>query len=256
MVRHCVCHVRPATWSPDMALHRHVHLPSRDGDCHRRSARTRAPARAPHAAGARGIERAGATCAHLAPRLRGRKRARPCGVTTGGTWGRPRTSSGQTGELAQHPGVGVAKAAAIAAAFQLALRTSDQPESRVLRSAEDVAGLVWRELACLRRERLVVLVCDAGNRVRRSLVIAEGSIDRSSFPVREILNAVLLHDGRAFAVAHNHPSGNPTPSETDCRATTELAEAAKVVGLRFLDHVIAAGEAWSSVPTQRLQRLR
>jgi DNA repair protein RadC len=80
-------------------------------------------------------------------------------------------------------------------------------------------------------------------------VLTEGSIDRSLLPVRDILNAVLRHDGRAFAVAHNHPSGDPTPSDTDRRATAELAAAAQVVGLRFLDHVIVSGEKWRSVAT-------
>jgi DNA repair protein RadC len=76
---------------------------------------------------------------------------------------------------------------------------------------------------------------------------------RSLLPVRDILNAVLRHDGRAFAVAHNHPSGDPTPSEADRRATAELSAAANVVGLRFLDHVIVAGDEWRSVTTSDLR---
>ncbi|MGX1763406.1 JAB domain-containing protein, partial [Streptomyces lydicus] len=59
---------------------------------------------------------------------------------------------------------------------------------------------------------------------------------------------VLRHDGRAFAVVHNHPSGDAAPSVDDRRATTLLAEAARTVGLRFLDHVVIAGEAWASAP--------
>jgi DNA repair protein RadC len=65
-------------------------------------------------------------------------------------------------------------------------------------------------------------------------------------PVREVLNCVLRHDGRAFAVAHNHPSGNPTPSESDRRATRDLMAAAKVVGLRLLDHLVIADALWTS----------
>ena len=94
----------------------------------------------------------------------------------------------------------------------------------------------------MRRERVMVLVCDAANRLRRTVIVSEGSIDRSLVPVREILNAVLRHDGRAFAIAHNHPSGNPEPSEADRRATAEVRDAASVVGLRFLGHVVVAGD--------------
>jgi DNA repair protein RadC len=157
-------------------------------------------------------------------------------------------------ELAQRPGVGVAKAASIVAAFRLGRLASEQPGTPVLRSAADVVSNISSEMARLRRERVLVLVCNGANRVRRTVVLTDGSIDRSLFSIRDILNAVLRHDGRAFAVAHNHPSGDPTPSEADRRITAELSEAAKVVGLRFLDHVIVAGEEWQSVTTPDSQR--
>ena len=66
-----------------------------------------------------------------------------------------------------------------------------------------------------------------------TVVVAEGSIDRSLFPVWEIRNAVR-HDGMAFAVAHNHPSGDPTPSESDLQAAAQLPKAAETLGLRLL----------------------
>lgn len=76
-------------------------------------------------------------------------------------------------------------------------------------------------------------------------------MDSSPFPVREILALVLRHDGVAFAVAHNHPGGTTEPSNQDICATTELVEAAKAVGLRFLDHVTVAGDSWASVTPSR-----
>jgi DNA repair protein RadC len=66
-------------------------------------------------------------------------------------------------------------------------------------------------------------------------------------PVREILVAVLRHDGQSFAVAHNHPSGDPTPSRDDVAATRRIADAARAAGLRFLDHVIIASARWERV---------
>ena len=124
-------------------------------------------------------------------------------------------------ELSTRPGVGAAKSAALAAAFQLGQRAErDGSQPIVLRSPDDVALVARRELGNGRRERVLVLVCDAGNRSAsvRSIV-SEGSIDRSLVPVREILNAVLRHDGRSFALAHNHPSGDPEPSDADRRVT-------------------------------------
>lgn len=153
-------------------------------------------------------------------------------------------------ELAQRSGIGAAKAASLVAAFQLGRLMNGPARTVALRSAADIASNVSSELAGLRRERVLVLVCDGANRLRRSVALTEGAIDHSLFPVRDILNTVLRHDGRAFAVAHNHPSGDPTPSEADRRATVEIATAAKIVGLRFLDHVILAGEAWRTVAIQ------
>lgn len=159
-----------------------------------------------------------------------------------------RLAAARPEELATRRGVGTAKAAAVVAAFQLAHRIDAQvDEPVVLRSAADVARVAGHELAGVRRERVLVLVCDSANRLRHTVVVSDGSIDRSLVPVREILNAVLRHDGRAFALGHNHPSGDPDPSEADRRATGDVQAAATVAGLRFLGHVVVAGSEWRAV---------
>lgn len=151
-------------------------------------------------------------------------------------------------ELATRRGVGAAKAAALVAAFQLGHRVDAQDDTPVvLRSPADVAGVARRELGGARRERVLVLVGDGANRLRRTIVVSEGSIDRSIVGVREILNAVLRHDGRAFAVAHNHPGGDPEPSDADRRATAAVRAGATAAGLRFLGHVVVAGDQWRAV---------
>lgn len=151
-------------------------------------------------------------------------------------------------ELAACTGIGDAKATALVAAFELGRRVDDDGAAPVrLRRPDHVARVASGALGGLRRERVVVLVADGANRLRRTVTVAEGSIDRAPLVVREVLNAVLRHDGRAFAVAHNHPSGDVEPSEADRRATAELRAAATVVGLRFLGHVVVAGEAWAEV---------
>lgn len=149
-------------------------------------------------------------------------------------------------ELATRSGVGPAKAASLVAAFQLS-RRSIRNDPVQLRTAEDVAKIAQGELACARRERVVVVVCDAANRVQHVVTVSEGALDRSTVPVREILNAVLRHDGRAFAIAHNHPSGVAQPSSADRLATASLKTASTTVGLRFLSHVVIAGDEWREV---------
>lgn len=151
-------------------------------------------------------------------------------------------------ELAMRKGVGPAKAAGLVAAFALGRRVETHgDEPVVLRTGLDVARVARGALAGVRRERVLVLVCDGANRVRRTVVVSEGSIDRSLVPVREILNAVLRHDGRAFAVAHNHPNGDTQPSDSDRSATEEVAAGARAAGLRFLGHVVVAGDQWTAI---------
>lgn len=150
-------------------------------------------------------------------------------------------------ELARWPGMGPAKAASVIAGLSLGHR-SERSEGRVvLRSTDDIARIATEHLAGLRRERVIVLVCNSTNVLLKVVVVADGSLDRSMFPVREILNSVLRNDGRAFAVAHNHPSGDTTPSQEDEDATKSIREASSKVGLRMLGHVIVTESSWSLV---------
>lgn len=152
-------------------------------------------------------------------------------------------ASARPEELATRAGIGVAKATAIVAAFELGRRVDvDHEPVIVLRGPDDVARVASIELTGLRRERVIVLVCDGANRLRHTITVSEGSIDKSLVPVREILNAVIRHDGRAFAIAHNHPTGDAEPSAADRRATADIAAGASVVGLRFLGHIVIAAQ--------------
>jgi DNA repair protein RadC len=169
--------------------------------------------------------------------------------------GLPGLAQARPEELAGRPGIGAAKAAAVVAAFRLARRAADPGDAIRLHGPADVARAAWSLLADARRERVVVLVCDARNRLSHRTVVAEGSIDRSPLPVRDVLNIVLRRDGCAFAIAHNHPSGELQPSAADLRATSAIARAARAVGLRFLDHVVVAGGSWVNArPVRRALR--
>lgn len=143
------------------------------------------------------------------------------------------------------PGVG----RLLAVAFELARRAVLSRPPVVIRGATDVSLIAQRELGSRTRECLLVIACDAANRVLRTEIVSRGSVDRAPVPVREILNAVLRCDGRAFAIAHNHPDGmvQEGPTDADVAATERMASAACVVGLRFLGHVVVSSRAWGSV---------
>ncbi|MFG2997265.1 RadC family protein [Streptomyces sp. NPDC048340] len=147
-------------------------------------------------------------------------------------------------------GVGPAKAARIAAAFQLGRRvTSPETAGRQwVRGSADLAAVVAPFMRGLRHERVVVVACDGAGAVLRTAVLTEGASDRSLIPVRDVLALVLAAGGTTFGVAHNHPTGRADPSEADRLATTRLLAGAGAVGLHFLDHVVVTESAWRRVP--------
>lgn len=149
-------------------------------------------------------------------------------------------------ELARTPGVGPAKAARLAASFAIARRVGEQDDAARLVRPADIARVVGRLIGTSRTEQVAVLVADGGLRLRHAEIVAMGSATACPMPVREILATVLRRDGVAFAVAHNHPSGDPTPSAADRALTDALHNAAWTTGLRFLDRIVVAGDAWRS----------
>lgn len=145
------------------------------------------------------------------------------------------------------PGIGPAAACRIVAATELRRRVAlgDRPEP--VSGTAGVAAAVLPHLQDRQRERLVVAVLDRRLRVRDVICVAEGKVGHASVHVAEIVQAVLIRHGQAFAVAHNHPGGCLDPSEADRRATGQLRAAAAACGLRFLDHLIVAGENWHAI---------
>jgi DNA repair protein RadC len=153
-------------------------------------------------------------------------------------------------ELSAVAGIGAAKASSLVAGFELARRAVTERPRR-LRATTDIAELAAQVLHGCSRERLIVISCDAALRVLGTDRISDGGTDETLYPLREIIVAVLRRDGRSFALAHNHPSGDATPSAEDLSATQATADAAAVTGLGFLDHVIVTETAWEAVPVAR-----
>jgi DNA repair protein RadC len=153
--------------------------------------------------------------------------------------------------LSALPGVGLAKAARITAAFTLARRSTHPAPSARIRRTADIAACAAPLLRGERCERVVAVVCDTANRVMRTTLLTQGSTNRSLISVRDILTLVLKSGGVAFAVAHNHPSGSLEPSDLDRAVTICLQDAAEAVGLRFLDHVVITATAWARVTADR-----
>ena len=152
-------------------------------------------------------------------------------------------------ELSAIAGIGAAKASILVAGFELARRgVASAGLVPRLRATADIAELAQPLLRDRDRERLIVISCDAALRVVGTDKISDGGAGETLFPLREIIVAVLRRDGRSFALAHNHPSGDATPSAEDLCATESAAQAAAMTGLTFLDHVIVTQTQWQAVP--------
>lgn len=156
----------------------------------------------------------------------------------------------EVAELARTPGVGAAKACRLVAAFALADRVGPR-EGELVRTSADIAAVAAPRIGRARAEQVLLLVLDGSHRVCRVLTVASGGATGSALRVRDVLALALRHDAVAIALVHNHPGGDPSPSERDVNTTQALSAAAQQVGLRFLDHVVVAGEQWRSVTAAR-----
>ncbi|WP_186266079.1 RadC family protein [Sphingorhabdus sp. SMR4y] len=116
-----------------------------------------------------------------------------------------------------------------------------------LSKAEDVIEYLIVAMARLPVEEVRVLFLDSKNRLICDEVVSRGSISEAPIYPREILKRALAVDATALILAHNHPSGDPEPSEGDIDATRRLLKAASELGLTVHDHIIVGSEGWSSL---------
>lgn len=142
-------------------------------------------------------------------------------------------------ELAKIKGVGPTKAVQLAAAFGLATRVArEKLVKQKVDSPELVYELLGAELRSLSKESLRVILLDTKYQLMRVEEISRGSLNESVAHPREIFQPALTYSAYAFILAHNHPSGDPSPSEADRRLTVRLHEAARLLQIQMLDHVI------------------
>jgi DNA repair protein RadC len=146
--------------------------------------------------------------------------------------------------LAEHPGIGMAKALRIGAGLELGRRTLMRvPRPTVpLRHGKAVAEHLRWSLASLPHEEMWVLSLDGRNHLRGTRRVAQGGVHRLSVAPRDILAAAIADSASTFVLAHNHPSGDPTPSADDVTMTRMTAAAGEVMGIPLVDHVILAAD--------------
>ena len=143
-------------------------------------------------------------------------------------------------ELEAERGMGEAKTSQLKAAIELGRRMLlSSPEDRFLvRSPSDVAQLLMSEMAHLQQEHFQVLYLDTRNRLLGSETVYVGSLNASHIRVAEVFRDAVKRNCAAIIVAHNHPSGDPTPSPEDVEVTRQLVAAGNLLDIEVLDHLI------------------
>lgn len=163
--------------------------------------------------------------------------------------GLPGLARASFSELQAEKGLGEAKTAQLKAALELGRRMLlAAPEDRfIVRSPADVAQLLMAEMAHLEQEHFRVLYLDTRNRLLGSETVYVGSLNASHIRVSEVFREAVKRNCAALIVAHNHPSGDPTPSPEDVEVTRQLVTAGNLLDIEVLDHLVIGQQRFVSL---------
>lgn len=150
--------------------------------------------------------------------------------------------------LKKNLGIGEAKACQITACFELGRRLAsfkEQP-SPIINGAMDIAKMFMAEMGSFKKEHFKCIFLDSRKRLIKDETIFIGTLNASLIHPREIFQAALEEGAAAVILLHNHPSGNPYPSDDDIEATKQLVKAGGILGIDVLDHIIIGSKRYFS----------
>ncbi|MFA6547398.1 MAG: DNA repair protein RadC [Candidatus Magasanikbacteria bacterium] len=143
-------------------------------------------------------------------------------------------------------GLGPAKSCLLVACFELGRRFLKGKKSTLILTPKQV----WEELKDLRdnkKEHFVIFYLDTRNQEIQREIISVGTLNANLVHPREVFEPAIVHSAAQIIVAHNHPSGDTTPSEEDIAITKRLAQAGEILGIELLDHVVVGKEKFASL---------
>ena len=151
-------------------------------------------------------------------------------------------------ELMLIDGIGEAKAIQLKACFALGCRASSTPIAPKARIAQpDQAYLLIKEqMEKESRELLMVILQDVHNKLICSQVVSIGTVSKTMVHPREVFYPAIRHKASSMIIAHNHPSGDPTPSKEDYEVTDQLVEAGRMMGIPIVDHLVVGAQSYVS----------
>lgn len=155
------------------------------------------------------------------------------------------------GEFKSFPGLGSIKACEIIACFELGKRLLGRKPSGIYLKPEDV----WKELREIRdskKEHFIIFYLDSCNQEIRREIVSVGSLNANLVHPREVFEPAVKNLAAQIILAHNHPSGDMTPSEDDLQVNKRLSEAGKILGIEILDHIIVSKNGHFSLKEHNL----
>jgi DNA repair protein RadC len=151
-------------------------------------------------------------------------------------------------ELSQIKGIGLAKAAQIKACFELGRREELEPELKDfnIKDPEAVVKAIRASIKDKAKEHFKLILLNPRNKIIGISTISIGTLNASLVHPREVFKDAIIHSAASVVLAHNHPSGDPEPSEDDLTITKRLIEAGKILGVEVKDHIIVGKNGFFS----------
>ncbi len=154
-------------------------------------------------------------------------------------------------DLKDYPGLGPAKACEIIACFELGKRLLKDKKAEIYLKPKEI----WEELKDLRdhkKEHFVIFYLDSRNQEIKREIISVGSLNANLVHPREVFEPAVKNSVAQIILAHNHPSGDPEPSEDDLEITKRLVESGKILGIEVIDHIIVVKNGFLSFKEKNL----
>jgi len=151
-------------------------------------------------------------------------------------------------QLCQIRGIGPAKAVQIKACFEIGKRGELEPEQKKydIKNPSEVVKTIRALIKDKAKEHFKLIILDSRNKIIEITNISIGTLNANLAHPREIFKDAITRNAASIILAHNHPSGDPEPSEEDLKITKQLTEAGKILGIDVLDHIIIAKNSYIS----------
>lgn len=160
----------------------------------------------------------------------------------------PQLEKSDIADIMKIKGIGEAKAITLSAVFEIARRTKAQPfeRNKIVRSPEDISKIYIPKLRNLQTEEFRVILLSAANVIIKDVQVSGGTLNASIVHPREVFKKAISAMAASIILLHNHPSGNPEPSQEDIKITKQLVDAGNLLDIKVIDHIIIAGENYYS----------